>query len=187
MVCHKGDDSVRMITRFRNTTFRKKLVVWAVVMVIVLGLGLASIPPAKAQFVISSWEYPDEHGQGLEAIETYENSTGSWAQIYGAYGPDFSHSIDWNGSVFIKLRVYSWLNSTFLGLSTLAEGKSYQQHNITVISLGVLIFTQQNITWFYSDDSIDPPLWFYGYEVVLNFLPLSGTVYTVTVTYEIFY
>ena len=103
------------------------------------------------------------------------------------YAAGDTASITWNASLFIKLRVYSWINSTFLNLSDTTEGKLYQQHNVTVTNQGNTIFHQQNISWFYDDDSIDPPMWFYGYEVVLNFLPVSGEIYIVTVTYEVYY
>ena len=173
---------------------RIKLFACGVVMVLVLMIGFSTIPQAKPQakanpqFVISSWEYPDEYGQGIEGFEMLENSTGSWAQVGGLYSSSDTHAIEWNASLFIKLRCYTYFNSTLTGASDTDDGKNYQRHNITVTNFnGTILFSQQNFTWFYDDDSIDPPMWFYGYEVVLNFLPEEGQVYTVTVTYEVFY
>ena len=166
-----------------------KKAIASIIVLLTLGLLFVSIPQAKAnpQFVIASWDYPDEYGQGIEGFEKFENSTGFWVQIGGMYAASDTASIIWNASLFIKLRVYSWINSTFLGLGDTDEGKLYQQHNVTVTNQGNTIFTQQNISWFYDDDSIDPPLWFYGYEVVLNFLPQVGEIYIVTVTYEVYW
>ena len=142
---------------------------------------------SSSTFVIASWEFPDEYGQGIEGFEFFENSTGSWAQVGGYEGFEEPQVYDWNASVAIKLRCWTWFNSTLTGVSTTNEGKLYQRHNVTVTCAGTTIFSQQNFTWFYDDDTLDPPLWFYGYEVILNFLPVSGEIYTVTVTYEVFY
>ena len=175
---------------------RTKLVAWGVVMALLLMIGVSTIPQQPgtselekepSQFVISSWEYPDEYGQGIEAFEIYENSTGSWVLISGAYGYEDNYNIDIYANGSIKLRCYTWFNSTLTGASDTNDGKNFQQHNVTVINMGTTIFSQQNFTWFYDDDSINPPMWYYGYEVVLNFLPLEGQVYTVTVTYEVWY
>ena len=146
-----------------------------------------SIPKNKTQFALASWTFPDNYGQGIEAFEIYENSTGSWVLTSGAYGYEDNYNIDIYANGSIKLRCYTWFNSTLTGASDTNDGKNFQQHNVTVINMGTTIFSQQNFTWFYDDDSINPPMWYYGYEVVLNFLPLEGQVYTVTVTYEVYY
>ena len=174
--------------------FRTKLI--AVTITIVLLVLLVFTVPnqpiipeqlGKAQFVLAEWDYPDEYGQGIEAFEIFENSTGSWVQVGPAYGYEDNYVHDWNTSVSIKLRCYTWFNSTLTGAIDAADGKNYQRHNITVTNIGNTTFSQQNLTYFYSDDSIDPPMWYYGYEVVLNFLPVSGNIYIVTVIYEVFY
>ena len=147
---------------------------------------VVSDTPAKAQFVLASWDYPDEYGQGIDLFGFYENSTGSWLSYGDAYEPDQSYTIDWNNSVFIKLRCYAFFNSTLTGAIDVADGKNYLRHRVNVTSLGTSVFSQQNFTY-YSNSTILAPMWYYGYEVVLNFLPIGGEIYTVTVDYEIFY
>ena len=139
-----------------------------------------------SKFVLSSWDYPDEYGQGIEAFEVYENSTGSFV-LYDTYFYSDVTNIEWNESIGIKLRCYTWFNSTLTGASTSNEGKLYQRHSVTVTNLGITVFSKQNFTFVASDTGIDPPMWYYTYDVVLNVLPLVGEIYTVTVTYDVFY
>ena len=161
----------------------------AIIMVVaVQPAKVESIQKANPQFVIASWDFPDEYGQGIEGFEIFENSTGSWVQVGGYHPYDEAQIYDWNVSVAIKLICYTFFNSTLTGASTSAEGKNYQRHNVTVTDLAdVIVFSQQNFTYVSVDTGIDPPLWFYGYSVILNFLPTYGEVYTVTVSYEIYY
>ena len=166
----------------------KKKVSVIILTVLTLLILTALIPPAKAQFVLSGWEFPDDYGQGIEGFEIFENSTAAWVQVNGYHPYDETQVHEWNVSVAIKLRCYTWFNSTLTGAADLAEGKNFQRHNVTVTDIADnIVFSQENFTYFFSDDSIDPPMWFYGYEVVLNFLPLNGEIYTVTVTYEVFH
>ena len=175
---------------------RTKLVAWGVVMALLLMIGVSTIPqqPGTSElekgtfhFVISSWDFPDNYGQGIEGFELFENSTGFWVQVGGYEGYEETLVYDWYANSSIKLRCWTWFNSTLTGASDTNDGKNFQQHRVNVSSLGESVFSQQNFTWFYDDDTLDPPLWFYGYEVVLNFLPLEGQIYTVTVTYEVWY
>ena len=159
-----------------------------IIMALICLVGVATIQPAKAnpQFIISSWEYPDEYGQGINLFAFYENSTGAWVEYGDAYEPDQSYIVNWNTSGSIKLRCYAFLNSTLTGAIDEDDGKNYLRHNVTVTSAGQSIFSQSNFTYYNFADILDP-MWYYGYEVVLNFLPLEGQVYIVTVTYEVFY
>jgi len=147
---------------------------------------VVSVQPAKAQFVLASWDFPDDYGQGIDALTVYENSTGDWL-ILGGFGPNVDHSgagvFDWNASVGIKVRVYCLLNSTLVGVSSTAEGKNYLRHNVTVTNFnGTTIFSQQNFTYFGA--GVVGDMYEYLYDVVLNFLPEYGEVYTVVITYE---
>ena len=173
---------------------RNKAVAIGVALLVVSVLLVASIQPTtaqKAQFVLASWDFPDEYGQGIEGIEIYENSTGFWV-MYDNPLYDEETNFDWNESVGIKLRCYTWLNSTLVNVSTTNEGKLYQRHSVVVTTSDMFVagkhtvFSQQNFTWV-NDDPIDPPMWYYGYEVVLNFLPVGGAIYTITITYEIYW
>jgi len=141
--------------------------------------------PAKTQFVLASWDFPDKYGQGMDTITIYGNSTGSWVAV-GNYEYDEPSTLDWNESVAIKLKVWSWFNSTLTGAVDTNDGKNYLRHSVIVTALGVTIFSQQNFTYSNVYPEADP-MWYYVYEVVLNFLPEVGQVYTITVTYEVFY
>lgn len=139
-----------------------------------------------AYFTLASWDYPDEHGQGINLFVFYENSTGSWVSFGSVYEPDQSYIVNWNTSGSIKLRCYAFFNSTLTGASDVGDGKNYQQHYVSVVTARTTVFSQQNFTY-YNNNTVLDPMWYYGYEVVLNFIPQQGERYTVTVTYEIYY
>ena len=169
---------------------RKKISV--LVVLVVSMMLIVPIQPAKAQFVLASWAFPDEYGQGVDKISVYSNQTGSWvlANWAGDASRDYDESseFDWNASIFIRLNVWTWFNSTLTGAPSWEEGKKYQRHSVTVnTNNGTQIFSQQNFTFASCFPAINPPLWYYEYKVVLNFLPVSGEIYTVTIDYEIFY
>ena len=162
--------------------------------------GSIPTPQAKAQFIIASWNFPDEYGQGIEAFRVYENSTGDWVQV--GFQPDYwnntaGHVYEWNASVGIKLSCYTLFNQTFVGLDNEIVGQNYLRHSVTVTRPTVLpgespiVFSQQNFTYYsvttYSGTGPSSQLWYYEYYVILNFLPQEGIYYTATITYEIFY
>ena len=182
---------------------RTKLVACGVVMALLLMIGVSTIPPQPvtselekepSHFVISEWEYPsDEYGQGIEAFRFYENSTGAWlpAPYYTHYYPDYheelgefyfleydqDYTLNWTAGVAMKLRVYPQPNTTLLGTTDVDILKNYVRNNVTVSSSGQTIFSQNNFT--YVED--------FHFECILNFLPQQGQVYTIAVTYEVFY
>ena len=139
-----------------------------------------------SQFVISSWDFPDEYGQGIQLIEVYENSTASWVFVPPLHYYNNISAVEWNASVFIKLRVGVFLNHTLVDVVDITGGKNHIRLNVSVTSITATLFSQQNLTYFGYDDLFDP-IWYYMYEVVLNFLPQSGEIYIVTITYEVFY
>lgn len=146
----------------------------------------------ESTFVIAGDFSKDQYGQGFEGIDVYDNRTGSWVLHTQLTPDDLAYPIDWNASQFIKLRIYTWLNSTLAEVETSSEGKAKQRHNVTVYT-GIplsdsyaLVFSQQNFTYVYCDTGIDPVLWLYYYDVVLNFEPQYWTSYTVTITYEVY-
>ena len=166
----------------------KKAIAFILVL-LTLGLLFVSIPQAKAnpRFIIASWAYPDEHGQGISQFNLNENSTGVWLTFGESIEYGDSAEIEWNASVGIKLICYTWFNNTFMGADDLDDGENYQRHNVTVtLGNGTIVFSQQNFTKLSSFD-LEDPMWQYTYFVVLNFLPDWGQIYTVTVTYEVFY
>jgi len=165
---------------------RKKVSVVIIVLLAML-LLVVSVPPAKAQFVLASSDYPDEYGQGVYAWWVYENSTGAWETVGGYRTYNDSDLYEWNASVGIKIVYYTWFNSTLTGASDSDDGKNYLQHSVTVVNnTGGTVFSQQHFTY-HSVSTANDPMWFYSYYVVLNFLPLGGQIYTVSVTYEVFW
>ena len=147
-----------------------------------------SVPTGKAQFVLASWSYPDEYGQGIEQIQVEENSTnpGTWEGVDLRKWHE-NQEYDWNVSVFIRLRVFAWMNNSLVGATDLEDGWNYQRLNVTVtIDNGTTVFSQQNFTTFVKYDTYDP-MWSYQYYVILNFLPDYGWIYTATITYEIYW
>ncbi len=177
VVYYKGDDP---IPRLETT-----LVVGALSFMLLFAL-VAVIQPAKAQFVFAEWDFPDEYGQGIDLFTIYGNSTGSWVQVGGNWHYYEPSSLDWYTNASIKLVCFAHLNTTHVGAISEPDGKNYIQHNVTVFSAGVLIFSQQNFTYVTVQD-IGAPMLRYVYSVILNFVPVSGMIYTVTVTYEVFY
>ena len=166
---------------------RNKIIASIVVLLTVSILLIASVQPTSAQFALASWEYPDEYWNGISGINIYENSTGAWVVKYGTIEPDDDDStiFDWNASIAIKLRVWVTLNSTLVGVSTTDDGKNYIRHSVLVMCLGETIFSQQNFTYY--GVSTEAEIYTYSYDVVLDFLPVSGAIYKVTVTYEIWW
>jgi len=171
---------------------KNKKTLTAVMIVTVLSVLLIATPrPAYAQFVLAAWDHPDQYGQGIQRFFIYENSTGSWLS-WGVYEYDDAdaHFFQWNASVFIKIRVFTWLNATLLGLTGEGEHQSdgipFFRHNVTVTTLGETIFSQSNFTYSWGS-SYFTPMWSYEYDVILDFVPLEGYTYTVTITYEVYY
>ena len=167
-----------------------KKAIASLLVVLTLGLLFVSIPQAKAnpQFVLSSWAYPDEHGQGIYQITVYENSTGSWLQL-GSVDPTVepteSTTFNWTVSLGIRLRLDTIYNNSLVGADNITDGENYHRYNVTVTSGVETIFNQTGFTYFNS--WADGSLYLYSYTVILNFLPEQGQIYKATVTYEVFY
>jgi len=152
-----------------------------------------------AYFVLSSWEFPDEYGQGVYMLRFDENSTGSWVYapwyyvgepldglpFYSLFS-DSPYVLNWSAGVAMKLRVYTYFNHTLTGAGSISEGRNYLRHSVTVFSAAEMVFSQQNFTYIDSA-TIGDDIYYYEYHVILNFLPAFGTTYTVTVLYEIFW
>jgi hypothetical protein len=142
------------------------------------------------KFIISSWSFPDEYGQGIDALGVYENSTGSWLAINGGFVPTVDYndeaSFEWNASLGIKIRVYCWVNSSLSGFGSVEEGKNYLKHTVIVTQInGTIVFSQENFTYF-NAGAIDE-MYEYDYDVVLNFLPEMGEIYRVSIILDIYW
>lgn len=134
------------------------------------------------KFILASWDYPDEYGQGVYALRVYENSTGSWVSASGWIDYYETVVLEWEGEVAIKIKCLSTINATLTGASSSYAGRLYIRHNVTVTnSLDAVVFSKQNFTFLQDVD------YEYEHEVILNFLPLFAEHYTVSIICEIFY
>lgn len=169
--------------------FRK--MVTAITLMAIIGVLIIATPEpvrSQAQFVISSWDFPDEYGQGIHAIVGYENSTGTWEII-----PYFVYNYNYEDNIFdinatgagLMLRVWTEFNSTHVGVDDSEEGKLYHQHHIIVTNATHTLFEQQNFT--FNSVSDGTPVYDYFYDIIFGFIPVFGQIYTVTVTYEIWW
>ena len=169
---------------------RRIAVCVSIIMMLTLSVLVVSNHPTKsivkeleqpAKFVLSSWAYPDEYGQGIYGFSFWENSTGSWvaAPWYTHYYPDYheeegefyflwyyvqDYRLNWSEGVAMKIRVFSVLNLTLTGAIDEADGQNYQRHSVIVTSAGTTVFSQQNFTYFDVTPSGDTPA--YEYEVI---------------------
>jgi hypothetical protein len=173
---------------YRDGFFRHRIVA-VITIVLILGVFLARPPQTNAQFVIAAWEYPDEHGQGIDFINIYENTTGSWVLVsHPSYGnsiePDETAIFNWTTSMIMKIRCGVTLNATVTGASSVADGKNFLRHSVVISSAGTIVFSQQNFTY---QSGNDLGLYWYDYDCIFEFLPIAGQIYTVIVTYEIFW
>jgi hypothetical protein len=142
-----------------------------------------------AQFVISSWSYPDEYGQGIESIYAYENSSGDYVEYPDSpFSPSDNFVLQKNVTGFIFLQIICWFNRTLAGIpNSLPQGLNLIRHTATVTqSNGSVVFSQTNFTKSASSQAGDP-LWWLRYDVVLAFVPIAGEIYTASITYEVFY
>lgn len=137
--------------------------------------------PEYATFTLSFEDTPDEYGQSLYAVTVFENSTGAWERVYEEFGTTF----EWEPNVCAELHVFTTLNDTLVGCASTAEGQLYLQHAVDVtLYNGTSVFSQSNFTYY---DGVDAGLYYYEYTVILEFLPQMGAVYTITISYQIYY
>jgi len=146
---------------------KRKLFLAVSLIVLISLLLVVSVPPAKAQFVLSSWDYLDEYGQGIVKIGIEQNSTGAWLPLGDPWDSEISYYessevvFDYAGAS-IKLTVWTWLNGTLIGASGWEDGMNYHRHNVTVTSSnGTTIFNQANFTFGGCFPAINPPMWYY--------------------------
>jgi len=150
-----------------------------------------------AQFIFAEWNYPDEYGQGIDHIRIYENSTGSWlpAPWYYRGGEldglpfyslhyDDPYTLNWSAGVAMRLRVDAFFNQTLVGVESTEEAKNYLQHSVTVYDASQEVFSQQNFTY---HNVYENGNYYFQYNITLDFIPQEFTIYTVELTYEVFY
>jgi len=174
---------------------RIKLIAVVCAMLTVVALGIATIPEARAQpkFIIaSSVPY---NGNGIAYIGCYLDGVFN-ATVYYNFDAYLAYAnntpginpLDVLAGSNITLSVFSWLNGTWAGIASFAEGQNVIRHNVTVaLGNGTVVFSKQNFTYF--DTGVYEewaPMYFYRYDVILDFVPEMGQVYIATVTYEVY-
>jgi len=165
-----------------------------IITVALLGLFICSllilvpVQPVKAQFVLSV-DYPDDNGNGIYYIwaefDGEFNATVYYNPCHPSYGTA-TNPLETQVGVNITLAVFCWLNGTWADIASLVEGKNVIRHSVAVsMANGTTIFSQQNFTYITGTDG-GSPMYFYRYDVILDFVPEMGQIYTATVTYEVF-
>lgn len=147
-------------------------------------------PTKTAKFVLAAWDYPDQYGQGIEAVRVYQNISGSWETLtpFDLTSGD-STTLEINGTATgIQILVKCWLNNTLVNATDFDDGKNYIRHsvNVTALSTGDNVFSQQNFTYSTGTDALDP-MFYYQYEVDMYFDITGGETYTALVDCEIYH
>ena len=180
---------------------KNKFAILSLVMMVIFGLGFASIPKAKAQFVIawsydsefdSSFDY-DEYGQGFYLYQLMTNYTYPDWNMH----PDYVESYYFNGTVYayewdvgygIGVRFMVWMNSTLTGALDLTDGLDYIRLNATITGLGgTELDSQDDLTAFYQSSFFDAEMWLYGFNAFFDVIAEEGITYTATLTYEVYW
>lgn len=124
-------------------------------------------------------------GTGFDTIGAYIDEVYTHTFYDIDEGTNSSLEIDVS-TTNITLLVQCWLNGTAYDASSLTEGKNLVRHDVTVRSSnGTIVFSQTNFTYLNGFDYGDNLFWL-QYAVELDFTVNYGTVYTVTVTYEVY-
>jgi len=180
---------------------KKKIAILSLVMMVMFGLGFASIPKTKAQFVIawtydsvfdSSFDY-DEYGQGFYLYILMTNYTYPQWNIYPDtdvyyFNSSSSYIHEWDVGYGIGARVMVWMNSTLTGASDLTDGLDYMRLNATITGPGgIELDAQDDLTAFYQTSYFDAEMWLYGFNAFFNVIAEEGITYTVTLTYEVYW
>lgn len=152
--------------------------------VFVCALLVVTPKSANAQFIVASWDYPDEYGQGISTILMYIDGDLEGFCNYNNASNEFIISEGGN----ITLRVTTYINQTTVGVSTVEDGKLYIRHSVVVTTpSNSSLFSKQNFTYY--DGALVPPTnrITYTYIIWLDVLWVAGTVYTATINFEVFY
>jgi len=142
-----------------------------IIVVCIMLIGL--VPTAEGtRFVLASWSFPDEYGQGMHSFTIWENSTGEWLVVRRGSPFDYpwyyyeTHVFEWNYTVGIKLWIDSYFNSTLAGVSDSTQGRNNFRHNVTVVdAYDTLVFSQQNFTYLAVNDYTYDPIWIYSHHL----------------------
>jgi len=147
------------------------------------------VQPTQAQFVLAYTFSQDNYGNAIQLIRAYfdgEYNGTMYADPDSYPTITTTPTLETFAGTNITLEVGCMLNTTYADVSSIAEGKTVIKHNVSVLSSnGTVVFSQQNFTYVSCTDFL-APMYYYDYVVILDFTPLSGVVYTVTVIYEVY-
>ncbi len=181
LVHYQGDDPVPMSHRI--------VVLIMLISIVLIAPSTTDGPqPSNPRFIIASWDYPDDYGQGIVAIRAYQNISGSWVSLTPfdlTSGESTALEINYTATG-VKILVKCWLNNTVVEAVDFEDGKNYIRHNVTLTLSGETIFSLQNFTYTAGTDSQDP-MFYYQYEGIIPFSPVEGAIYTAVVDCEIYF
>jgi len=170
----------------------KIIACWLVVMTLLMCVSIVPVQPAKAQFVISAYTYDESNnGHYIAFISAYYDGVHNGTIYYNPISHPNDTASDLPKELYIgtNLTIYAscWLNGTHAGIGSLSEGLNVIRHNVTVVcNNGSVVFSQQNFTNTASTDG-NAPMYFYVHGVIIDFEFVQGEIYTVIITYEVFY
>lgn len=181
-----------------------RIKILAIAVLLCLPLGLLFLPhgieqkeivPEPAKFIISSWEYPDEYGQGIEVVWPYENSTGSWVPLHDPafvfWYEETLFEVNATGNNALKIGVSANINHTLFDFgpdkADNASARAIMRVGIEVSNSSDIVFSLSNMTWDGSVFDDTATTWAISYADVINVLLVAGQIYTATITYEVFY
>lgn len=172
--------------------YNRKIVA-SVSLIAIVGLLLVGTLPVTrgAQFVLASWDYPDEYGQGISGISISQNISG-WVPVTPwGWGPNNEKDvfvINYTATG-IKITVWCELNNTVVGADSFDDGKNYLRHSVNITIVGDrasgTIFSKENFTYLGGTD-LDP-MFYYIYDVDIPLSVVGGLTYKAVVHYEIYW
>lgn len=191
MVHNQGDDTLLMIKHRRGKT-----AFLFVVMILTLLLVRIPSPIQGAQFVIASWSFPDESGQGIYIVTPYQNSSGSFVTIpnpdtgIGAcyWNNATTYNLNFTDNTALRFDARVLLNYSKLGLSHPADidlGRNYLRVNLEMFLVNERVFSLQTMTFDNLDGQFETGIWWYAYVGIVDFILVAGQIYTVVITLEV--
>ena len=141
----------------------------------------------ESRFTIASWSFPDSYGQGIYEMLIDTNASGSWVTRYYLWSTNTTGPLGWNASEGMRICVSTLVNKSLTGVTTIDQAKLIVRHSVTVLDwTGALVYFKQNFTYT-GYNTYFSGRYNMAYVQVLNFLPALGELYTVTVTYQIYW
>lgn len=149
-------------------------------------------PTPTAQFVISSWDFPDSYSQGLYGILLESNTSGSWQVVLGTkyYNQTASYNATDDIGFAIRVKVFFHFNYTLANLSDPTDQALAQNHirtNMTVERNTYKIFSLVNGTYNGVTKIADFDLWLVVYYFLFDVLIKYDSIYTVSFDYDFYY